>query len=260
MKLRYWSTLISLLCVCVLWAGSAQAGSAEEAWYGLVGEKFSVRPEFAYVENNPELPNVLIYGDSISIGYTQRVRGMLRGRANVYRLHCNGGDSGSFIAKMNTMHDTMRAPGLDSPWDFEWDIIHFNVGLHDLKYVSETGLDKVNGKQVSSITEYQQNLREIVAYLERQAPDAKLIFATTTPVPEGELGRFAGDAQRYNDAALEVLGRTVSCFSFTVWLGVGRAGSRASAAAFVVASRRSFSHGFSKNESSAVDLNLRIKR
>jgi choline-sulfatase len=204
----------------MLWAGSAQATSAEEAWYGLVGEQFSVRPEFAFVENDPNLPNVLIYGDSISIGYTQRVRGMLKGRANVYRLHCNGGASNSFIPKMNAMHETMQDVNLDRPWAFQWDIIHFNVGLHDLKYVSETGLDKANGKQVSSIPEYQRNLRDIAVYLERRNPGAKLIFSTTTPVPEGEPGRFAGDAERYNEAALEVLSEfprieTNDLFTFT---------------------------------------------
>ena len=37
------------------------------------------------------------------------------------------------------------------------------------------------------------------------ATEAKLVFATTTPVPEGANGRIAGDARRFNDAALEVL-------------------------------------------------------
>lgn len=180
------------------------ASSAEEAWTKLTGKSVG-RPEFAYVVNNAELPNVLLYGDSISIGYTQRVRSVLKGQANVYRLYCNGGDSGSFIPKMTKMHDAMRHEKLDAPWTFEWDVIQFNVGLHDLKYLSGKKLDKENGKQVSSLADYKKNLRDMVAYLKKLAPNAKLIFATTTPVPEGEPGRFGGDAAKYNKAALEVL-------------------------------------------------------
>jgi alpha-L-fucosidase len=183
----------------------ALAKSAEDAWRGLVGEKFAGRPEFQYVQNDPNLPNVLIYGDSISIHYTQTVREQLDGKVNVYRIQENGGDSSSFIPKMTRMHDTMRSAALDDPWSFDWDVIHFNVGLHDLKFVKDGELDKENGTRVTSIGEYEQNLRDIVEYLRVLAPDAALIFATTTPVPEGARGRIVGDAARYNAAALKAL-------------------------------------------------------
>jgi lysophospholipase L1-like esterase len=196
---------LQLYLLLILFSGAAYAESAEEAWYQLVGEKFAGRPEFVFVENDPKLPNVLIYGDSISIGYTEPVRDSLQGQANVYRLYCNGGDSASFIPKMNKMHATMRKEALDEPWTFRWDVIHFNVGLHDLKYISNGKLDKKNGEQVSSVDTYQQNLRDIIAFLGEFAPDVKLVFATTTPVPEGEPGRLAGDAQKYNQVALEVM-------------------------------------------------------
>lgn len=185
--------------------GAESTNSAEDAWYKLVGQKFSKRPEFKFVENNPALPNILIYGDSISIHYTQRVRTTLDGRANVYRLYCNGGDSSSLIPKMKKMVGSMCAENLDKPWAFQWDVIQFNIGLHDLKYLSGKKLDKKNGKQVSSLESYKKNLREDVLYLQKLAPNAKLIFATTTPVPEGAQGRFAGDAVKYNTAALEVM-------------------------------------------------------
>ena len=73
--------------------------SAKEAWEKLT-RRFAKRPEFAYVENDPSLPNVLIYGDSISIGYTQRVRKNIGSKANVYRLNHNGGNSTAFIPMM----------------------------------------------------------------------------------------------------------------------------------------------------------------
>ncbi len=183
---------------------ASSSETAEQAWTHLVGN-FANRPEFASIEDRPELPNVLLYGDSISIHYTQEVRQALEGKADVYRLYRNGGSSGGFIQLMEKMHDVMRDPALVDPWTFEWDLIHFNVGLHDLKYVTGNKLDKENGKQVTSLDVYKENLRDIVVYLKRLAPDAKLVFATTTPVPEGAKGRFAGDAEKYNEVALEVL-------------------------------------------------------
>ena len=184
------------------------SGSAGEAWNELVPEKErkgAMSEAFAYVENNAKLPNVLLYGDSISIMYTMRVRARLKDKANVYRLHENGNHSGKFIELMTEMHDAMRDPQLDPPWAFQWDVIHFNVGLHDLKYVLDGKMDKEKGMQVSSIDVYKKNLRAIVDYLHELAPNAKLVFATTTPVPEKSEGRVAGDAARYNEAAREVL-------------------------------------------------------
>ncbi len=179
--------------------------SAREAWRKLNGPK-EVRPAFDYVENDPSLPDILLYGDSISIDYTQRVRDQLEDKANVYRLWGNGLDSGSFIPKMVRMHTVMRDRDLDRPWLFKWDVIHFNVGLHDLKYVTAEGeYNTEKGTRVSSVETYKENLREIIAYLQQLAPSAKLIFATTTPVPEASPGRIPGDARIYNQAARDVL-------------------------------------------------------
>jgi hypothetical protein len=192
---------ISLTLLCILCVNSACAGSAREAWTKLVGERAAQRPEFAYVENNPALPNVLIYGDSISVGYTQRVRENLKGKANVYRIYSNGWDTGRVIQHMKKMHDTMV-----EYWPFKWDVIHFNAGLHDLKYLDKNGkYDTKNGTQVRSPEDYGKKLKDIFAYFKEIAPDSKVIFATTTPVPEGSGGRKAGDAVRFNEAALEVL-------------------------------------------------------
>ena len=184
-------TLISLLATNV-----ALSNDAEDAWYGIASKKGEA---FSYVENQPDLPNVLIYGDSISIAYTPTVRSELKGKANVYRIHVNGGDSSSFISKMDTLSETMRAY-----WTHDWDVVHVNVGLHDLKYVVDGKLDRENGTQVSSLDEYETNLIWIVAYLRKNAPKARLIFATTTPVPEGESGRIAGDAVKYNQVVLKI--------------------------------------------------------
>lgn len=181
-----------------LWAQDANA--EQNTWYSLVSEKHRGNASFQYVVNNKDLPNVFIYGDSISIHYTPYLRDLLKEKANVYRLHMNGGDSASLIPKMESMLQTMRPF-----WTFNFDVIHFNVGLHDLKYTVGNKLDKANGNQVRSVSDYKIELEKDIKWLKSYCPDAKLIFATTTPVPEGEAGRYNGDAVRYNKAAQEVL-------------------------------------------------------
>lgn len=184
--------------------------TAEAAWASLVGE-MGARAGFEFVENQAGLPNVLIYGDSISIGYTPGVRKALRGRANVYRIHLNGGSSDSFVDKMDAMETTMRAPELSGRWDFDWDIIHVNVGLHDMKYINALGVNSMNGldlekgELVTSVQDYMINLRRILTYLQSGSPRAKLIFALTTKVPPGAQGRFEESELSYNAAALTVL-------------------------------------------------------
>jgi alpha-L-fucosidase len=180
--------------------------SARTTWRFIVGRRDRDKPAFEYIENDPELPNILLYGDSISIGYTPEVRRQLAGEANVYRIHKNGAYSSSVIPKLEDMRTAMRDPLLDEPWTFDWDIIHLNVGLHDLTYRdADYGRDKVDGKVWIPLDEYKANLEAIIAYLREFAPEAQLVYALTTPVPEGEPGRKAGDAARYNAAALEVL-------------------------------------------------------
>lgn len=176
----------------------------KKAWLNLC-DLSTKRYQFRYIEPIDSLPKVFIYGDSISIAYTEYIRASLENKACIFRIHENGSSSHEFIQKMETMRKSMFQPYLPQGWNFEWDIIHFNVGLHDLKYVINGKLDKQNGTQVSSLKTYENNFRTIINYLKTNYPKAKLIFATTTPVPEGEQGREVGDAKRYNKIALKVL-------------------------------------------------------
>lgn len=165
------------------------ASDARSAWEKLgsthMPPRLAKQSPFAYPEPVPALPNVLIYGDSISNAYTPVVRSSLKGVANVYRLYCNGGDSVGFISKVKKMEADMRVPRLEDPSNFHWNFIHFNVGLHDLKYLNGNQLDTAKGRQVHFLKQYQQNLREIIEFLQTTYPQARLIFATTTPVPAG---------------------------------------------------------------------------
>jgi len=136
------------------------------------------------VPEDPSLPRVLLIGDSISIGYTEPTRELLEERANVQRIPWNGGDTNLGLEKLN---EAVGGVG--------WDVIHFNFGLHDLRYVG--------GKYQVPLDLYEKNLRELVRRLKFSG--AKLIWASTTPVPEGAGGRRAGDEVKYNAVAKTVM-------------------------------------------------------
>ena len=151
---------------------------------------------------DPKLPNVLIIGDSISIGYTRLVREKLTGKANVYRpMNGKGPD--------NCGDTTIGLKKIDG-WlgKQKWDVIHFNWGLWDLccrnpQSKEQGNRDKVGGKVLSTPADYEKNLEQLVTRLE--ATGAKLIWANTTVVPEGEAGRFVGDDEKYNAIAARVM-------------------------------------------------------
>jgi acyl-CoA thioesterase-1 len=86
-----------------------------------------------------------------------------------------------------------------------WDVIHFNFGLHDLKCLDAKGkyVDPKKGKQLAPPEVYRKNLHELALRLKKTG--AALIFATTTPVPPGTLGRVAGDERPYNEVAVSVM-------------------------------------------------------
>jgi lysophospholipase L1-like esterase len=145
------------------------------------------------------LPRVLLIGDSISIGYTLPVRDRLKAVANVHRppTNCNATIHG--LASLDKWLGDPNTP------QGRWDVIHFNWGLHDLKHHDGKGniVDVDKGPQQVPVDEYEKNLHTLVKRL--KATGATLIFATTTPVPEGAKGRVPADVAKYNDAALRVM-------------------------------------------------------
>lgn len=150
-----------------------------------------------FVLRAEDAPKVLILGDSISIGYTKPVTEKLRGKAEVHRPNANCGSTAAGLEKL----DAWLAGG-------PWSVIHFNWGLHDLCYRNpeakvQGNRDKVHGTVSVPLEQYEKNLETLVERLKKTG--AKLIFATTTLVPEGEAGRFAGDDLKYNAAALSIM-------------------------------------------------------
>ncbi len=143
-------------------------------------DKLAGRPTaWDYVADQPGLPRVLLLGDSISRGYTLNVRAALAGKANIHRAPENCGPTANALKKLPL-------------WlgDGKWDVIHFNFGIHDRE---------------TPIADYEQRLETIVARL--QATGARLIWASSTPLPEqSQYGPNAAIIQR-NEVAVRVMAK-----------------------------------------------------
>jgi lysophospholipase L1-like esterase len=174
-----------MLLSCVL-SASGQEPKAKK--------KAAENPAFAPVQDVAGLPRVLVIGDSISIGYQAPLREALKGKANVHRPATNCGPTSRGVEQIEQ-------------WlgDGKWDVIHFNFGLHDVRHFDDQGKAAAadQGHRQVSDADYEKNLESLVARMKKTG--AKLIFATTTPVPDGSPGRIRGDERTYNEIALRVM-------------------------------------------------------
>lgn len=131
-----------------------------------------------FVQDDPKLPRVLLIGDSVSRGYTQPTRVTLAGKANVHRAPANCGPTASGLKNL----DVWLGAG-------KWDVIHFNFGIHD---------------RATPAADYVKRLEEIVTRLEKTG--AKLIWASTTPIPDSPDGKqTAASIVERNKAAAVVM-------------------------------------------------------
>ena len=144
----------------------------------------------------PELPRVVLIGDSIRLGYAPLVAKKLEGKAVVISAEPNGGDSGNLLAHLD-----------------EWivrekpDVVHFNAGLHDLKRLKSTAKHQVEVEQ------YLNNLQRIIAGV-RKSTTASMIFGSTTPIDDlrhaarkEDFDRTEADVKTYNHAAIGLMVR-----------------------------------------------------
>jgi uncharacterized protein len=146
--------------------------------------------------NTNNLPLVLLIGDSISAGYRGGVAKALEGKAIVTKSSDNGESTAVGVIKIDG-------------WlgDTKWAVIHFNWGVWDMygwQYASDD----------RSPAAYAQRLEALVVRMKKTG--AKLIWATTTPVPpkaEGTmLKRWKKEVvitpeleNQYREAALNVM-------------------------------------------------------
>jgi lysophospholipase L1-like esterase len=147
-----------------------------------------------FAQSKPELPKVVLAGNSIRLGYAPLVAKALEGKAIVIIAGENGGDSGNLLAHLDDW--VIRAKP---------DIVHWNAGLHDLKFNRQTRTHQVE------LPQYEANLQQIAARLKKET-QASLIFASTTPILDerhagrkADFDRFESDVRRYNLAATRTL-------------------------------------------------------
>ena len=141
--------LVAAANVCAQGEGMMQGPVVKEQY-----EWFSIWWDCA---NDPALPRVLLIGDSIACGYSPVVTKELEGRYHVDRL----GTSSSINDPVLLQATEMMLK------QYQYAAIHFNNGLHGFHLDGPT---------------YAVALREYVALIKRLAPDAKLIWANSTPI------------------------------------------------------------------------------
>ena len=164
------------------------------------------------------LPNVLILGDSISMGYTPFVKKRLAGVANVTRPHCNCAATQFYLREKGGMRDWVGTN--------HWDVITVNCGCWDICYMKgdPVGTDHYWGPDAelkklpplqrgtairdrgfhvrTPILEYAKNLRAILTYL--KSTGATVIFPLSTPCPAYQYDDRCGLFRAYNEVATDV--------------------------------------------------------
>jgi lysophospholipase L1-like esterase len=103
------------------------------------------------------LPRVLLIGDSITRAYYPEVEKRLAGEAYVGRL-----SSSAFISDPVLLKQIEMVLG-----QYKFDVIHFNNGMHGWQH---------------SEKEYAQAFPTLLETIRKYAPNAKLIWANTTPL------------------------------------------------------------------------------
>jgi len=198
--------LVLLGALLVLTCGAAEK---DEAW--LLQTNLLAK---GAAKTEARLPNVLILGDSISLGYTPLVKAKLAGKANVSRPSCNCGPSQFYLKNMRSWVGTNH-----------WDVIHVNFGIWDNHYLKgpSDGMGLYWGREVTNalppvakgtairdlgfrirtpIKDYERNLRAILTFLKTHSD--KVIFGLTTPLTGWEKDDRCGRIRVYNELATEV--------------------------------------------------------
>jgi len=107
--------------------------------------------------NETNLPRVLLIGDSITRDYYPEVEKRLAGKAYVGRL-C----SSAFVADPALLQQIRLTVG-----SMKFDVIHFNNGMHGWQHTEK---------------EFSDAFPEFLKTIQQSAPNAKLVWASTTPL------------------------------------------------------------------------------
>lgn len=132
------------------------------------------------------LPNVLLVGDSITRGYYPAVSSALKGVANVYLFATSACSGDPRLPRQ--LGDYFNMIGV------KFAVVHFNNGMHGWGYTEQ---------------QYAGGLPAMLNALRAGAPNAKLVWADTTPVRKEALANGASNVRidERNRLAAELMNR-----------------------------------------------------
>ena len=142
-------------------------------------------------------PNIFLIGDSIRQGYCATVKEKLADTAEVFYFADNCRSTQYAIFNMKSWAGMFNDPS-------RVDVVHFNCGHWDVAHFH--GVED----SLTSIEEYERNINVIIKLLKRFFPNAKLIFATSSPMNTNRLfmnetnPRSNEEIDRYNKSAVEI--------------------------------------------------------
>ena len=140
--------------------------------------EWSIGYGFGFVDT-PDLPRVLLVGDSICNGYQEGVREGLKGEANVsYWISSYCVTSPGYLKRL-ALH-------LD---EATYSVIHFNNGLHSLE---------------TDVGDWERGLEAALRLIRLKQPQAKVVWASSTPLRDPAKTE---KARRLNAAAQRVVAR-----------------------------------------------------
>ena len=142
--------------------------------------------------------NVVVIGDSLSIGYTPVIAGMLKDEALVqhspYDTYDGGAEETAYGLQCLEYFTHAPSGAVINP-----DVVMFNWGMHD----GPLGNSTHPGQQGNSSV-YKPQLQQIATQLKATFPRAKLLFALTTAYVCSEVSQ--GNTVQLNNWAKEVMG------------------------------------------------------
>ena len=140
------------------------------------------------------MKNVLILGDSIRVGYDKSIRKSLEGIARVEFPEENCRFAAFLFRHFNDYVKLFNGEKID--------VVHFNTGLWDC-------LRMYGEEPQTPIEIYSYFMERLCVRIKKLAPEAKVIFATSTAVlsekMEPEFKRYNEEIEEYNKAAVEIV-------------------------------------------------------
>ena len=144
---------------------------------------------------------VALIGDFIRLEYQPKVSGFLGDKAILWGPE---EDAGNTVNVLEHIKDWITAD--------QYDIIHINSGLNDLRTI-----DYVGNEPMIPLEFYARNVESIIKLINKYSPGSVVVWATTTPVIDNLFINFHENLQdfqmknedviRYNTAAINIVTR-----------------------------------------------------